>query len=139
MDILGGLTAAKLALDLVKDLKEIDKSVDEASFKLKLAELTSALADTKVALSDAKISLQEKNEEIEILRSSLDIAQNGDFCPKCRAFRLALSSSEEMLMGGLGRYGVEEWTFECENPECDFQTMKVQDPQGLVAKFIVKR
>ena len=71
VDLVGGLTAEKLALDLVKDLRQIDRSLDEASFKLKLADLTTALADTQVALSEARVSLIEKSEEIRDLQSKL--------------------------------------------------------------------
>ena len=54
MDIASGLSAASAAITIAKDLREIDRSVDEATFKLKIAELTEALADTKIALSDAR-------------------------------------------------------------------------------------
>ena len=84
MDIIGGLSAAKIALDLAKDLREIDKSVDEAGFKLKIAELVSAVADTKVALADAKEQIHELQHEIRSLRE-------GDLCPVCREGRLKVT------------------------------------------------
>ena len=76
MDIIGGLTAAKLALDLAKDLRAIDRSVDEATFKLKLADLTSALADAQLALSEAKVKMADLEKE-------LHSAKFGDSCPMC--------------------------------------------------------
>ncbi|SEN79899.1 hypothetical protein SAMN05216227_102531 [Pseudorhodobacter antarcticus] len=132
MDLIQGLAAASAAIGIAKDLREIDRGVDEASYKLKIAELISALADTKIALADAK-------EKITSLEAELDRTTKGDLCPKCRIGRLSLASSSRMSMGGLGNYGVEEWKFTCGNSECDFETKKVNDPQGLVPKFIAKR
>jgi len=139
MDLIGGLSAAKLALDLAKDLRQIDRSADEASFKLKLADLTAALADTQVALAEARVLMIDKDAQIRELEGSFKDATAGDLCPKCRAGRLSLIKSNAMSMGVLGRFGVEEWDFACGNSECDFETTKVQDPQGLVAKFVAKR
>ncbi len=138
MDIIGGLTAAKLALDLVKDLREIDKSIDEATFKLKLAELTSALADTKVALSDAKLSLQEKDEAIASLKTSIDVARNGEVCPKCRSGRLSLSKTTPHHQFGAHHFGVEKWTFCCSDAICGFEQVRVHDPNGAMKEFARK-
>lgn len=132
MDIIGGLTAAKLAIDIATDLRSIDRSVDEATFKLKLAELTIALADAQLALSEAKV-------KISGLENEIDSIKNGDTCPKCRIGRLLLVKTSLMAMGGLGRFGVEEWYYGCDNSVCDFEKKVVNDPQGLVPKFIAKR
>lgn len=69
MDIAGGLTAASTAINIVKDLREIDRSVDEATFKLKIAELSSVLADTKISLSEARIEISEKDARIATLKT----------------------------------------------------------------------
>lgn len=132
MDLVGGLTAARLAIDIAKDLRSIDRSVDEATFKLKLADLTSALADAQLALSEAKTRVAE-------LESELSTALNGEICPKCRTGRLNLVKSSKMAMGGLGNFGVEERHFECSSEACGFATKVVHDPQGLVPKFIAKK
>ena len=139
MDVIGGLTAAKLALDLVKDLRDIDKSVDEATFKLKLAELTSALADTKVAFSDAKIELQERAETIQGLKKQLEIATNGETCPKCLTGRLKLGSTQAYPYNGLNAYGVEQWQFNCSEETCEFQMKRLHDPHGAIPKMAAKR
>jgi hypothetical protein len=139
MDLIGGLTAAKLAIDLAKDLRQIDRSVDEAGFKLKLADLTSALADTQVALSEARMEMIDKERKIRELEDSLNSATKGDLCPKCRQGRLSLVSTSRLRIGGPVGIGVEEWKYECGNFECDFQTSKLNDPQGLVSKMITKR
>ncbi len=139
MDLIGELSAAKLAIDLAKDLRQIDRSVDEAGFKLKLADLTAALADTQVALAEARVKIIDKDARIHELEIKLVDATKGDLCPKCRAGRLSLSGKSKMSMGGLGNYGVEEWDFRCNHPECDFETKRIQDPQSLVPKFVGKK
>ncbi|WP_428513294.1 hypothetical protein [Roseovarius sp.] len=108
MDLVSGLTAARLAIDLAKDLREIDKSVDEATFKLKLADLTSALADTQVALSDAKLRISE-------LEEALKNRFSGDLCPKCKEGRLQVVSVEA------AGYGQNEWHYSvCDSETCDY-------------------
>lgn len=117
MDVVGGLTAAKMALDLAKDLREIDKSVDEAAFKMKLAELMGALADTQIAFADAKTRISKLEDELERLT-------NGDPCPKCKAGRLILISSEPMLYYGADRFGVEEQFWQCGEEDCGYSTLR---------------
>ncbi len=51
MDISAGLVALGHAVGIAKDLRDIERGVDEASFKLKLAELIEALAESMIALS----------------------------------------------------------------------------------------
>ena len=132
MDLIGGLSAAKLAIDIAKDLRSIDRSVDDATFKLKLAELTMALADAQLALSEAKVKIGE-------LEGKISSIEDGKICPKCRVGRLLLIATESMSMGGLGRFGVQEWEYKCNNSECGFTIKEVIDPQGLVPKHLAKR
>lgn len=127
MDLLSGLSAASTAIGIAKDLREIDRSVDEAGFKLKLAELTSALADTKLALTDAK-------EIIARLESELDQAKNGELCPKCRVGRLNVTEIEPNYQFGLNHYGVEKWTYQCDGPDCDFLSVRMHDPSNVLPK-----
>ena len=137
MDIIGGLTAARLAVNLAKDLREIDRSVDEATFRLKLAELTSALADAHVALSEAKLELNKKDAETRSLSDELRELKEGAICPKCRKGNLEIIESHPLATGALGRFGVEEQMHGCD--KCEYKTVKIHDPQGLVAKYIAKR
>ena len=132
MDIIGGLTAAKIAIDIAKELRSIDRSLDEATYKLKLADLTSALADTQLALAEAKVKVGE-------LESKLDVLANGEVCPKCRTGRLDLTEKRGLAMGGLHSFGVEEWKYSCNNSGCDFSTKHMNDPQSLIPKLIAKR
>ena len=139
MDIVGGLTAASLALGLVKDLRDIDLSVDEATFKLKIADLTFALADTQIALSTANLKLNENKQSIQHLEDQLAIATTGDLCPKCHSGRMKLVESSKHRFGTLGDFGVEDWSYACNDAECGFEQTKMHDPHGAIPKAAAKR
>lgn len=68
VDIMTALATAGQAIKLANDLRGIDKAMDAAEFKLKIADLTVALSDIKMALSDAKEELSSKHSEIEALK-----------------------------------------------------------------------
>lgn len=133
-EIVTGLAAANQATQLLKELRDIDRSVDEAGFKLKLAELTGALADTKVALSEANLNLNEKELAIRNLTEKLEAAEKGDICPKCREGRMLLLETKPQHMMGMNHYGVELWTYNCGNTSCGFAQTITHDPHGVVAK-----
>jgi hypothetical protein len=116
MDVIGGLTAAKLALDLAKDLREIDKSVDEATFKMKLAELMSALADTQVAFAQAKTKISD-------LEQQLAVATQGSVCPKCLRGRLKVVLVEKHDFAP----GIEFHTTSCDESDCDYSNQRTFD------------
>ena len=132
MDIQGGLAAAASAIGIVKELRDIERSADEATFKLKIAELSAVLADTKLALIDAQV-------EIRGLKDSLDEMKNGKICPKCRNGRLQLVSSKTAAPFRGGVYGVEERLYKCSDEHCDFRTNEMFDPQGILKELIRKR
>ena len=67
MDIMNGLTAVSKAIDIARALKGIEGHVNDATFKLQIAELHSALADAKIALADAREELASKESEIKRL------------------------------------------------------------------------
>lgn len=71
MDIPGALSGVSTALTIVKQLNDIDKQVDEAGFKLRIAEATSALAEAKLGLIDAQEELRLKGREINDLKGLL--------------------------------------------------------------------
>ena len=110
MDVVGGLQAAKVALGIVKNLREIDRSVDEATFKLKLA---GALADTKLALSDAKVKVAKLEDEIA---QALD----GSLCPVCRNGRLKVVRVRPNQM----THENETHDFECNSIDCNYKSSK---------------
>ncbi|MFT5742001.1 MAG: hypothetical protein ACI86S_000056 [Paracoccaceae bacterium] len=116
MDVIGGLTAARLAFDLAKDLQGIDRSVDEAEFKLKLAELTSALADTQVALADAKIKISD-------LEDALAGEKRGAVCPMCKEGRLKVVSLEE----GYLDESIQWHNCECDQDGCSYINRRLFD------------
>lgn len=49
-------------------MRGIDKAVDAAEFKLKIADLTGALSDIKLALTEAREELASKEAEINALK-----------------------------------------------------------------------
>jgi hypothetical protein len=68
VDIMTALATAGQAIKLANDLRGIDKAMDAAEFKLKIADLSLALSDIKMALADAKEELSSKQSEIEALK-----------------------------------------------------------------------
>jgi hypothetical protein len=71
VDIMTALATAGQAIKLAQDLRGIDKAVDAAEYKIKIAALTEALADLKHALIDAKDDLATKDAEIDRLKKLL--------------------------------------------------------------------
>jgi hypothetical protein len=71
VDIMTALATATQAIKLAQDLRGIDKAIDTAEYKLKIADLTTALSDIKMALNDAKEELASKDAEIERLAKAL--------------------------------------------------------------------
>jgi rubrerythrin len=70
-DIMTALATASQAIKLANDLRGIDKAMDAAEFKLKIADLTMALSDIKLALTDARDEIYSKNEDIKVLEATL--------------------------------------------------------------------
>ena len=116
MDLIGGLSAAKLAIDIAKDLRSIDRSVDEATYKLKLADLSSALAEAQVALSDARLRINELEAQVRDMR-------DGTLCPICRKGRL-----KAMKVTPHDWSGAEFHTFRCNCETCAYETTRTYDP-----------
>ena len=125
VDISQGLTAVSTALTIAKQLRDIDRSVDEATFKMAIADLTEALADAKVAIAEAK----SENSE---LRSDLDELRNGKLCPKCRAGKMTLIETRGQTQRGLQHFGVELWKYRCCDDSCGFERTETLDPHGAI-------
>jgi hypothetical protein len=98
-EIFGSITAA---IGLAKELVDVNKAVDQAQWKLKLAELTSVLADTKMGVSELKDEIDQRDKEISRLKAAFEfqgktikkhdmiyeMQDSGDpvglpFCPRC--------------------------------------------------------
>lgn len=71
MDIATTISAVGAALGVVKELKQIDAQFDQASLKLKIAELTAALADAKLGLVEVAEALRDKDAKISELAALL--------------------------------------------------------------------
>jgi len=105
MDIVGGIAAAKGAIDIASALRNAERSLDAASYKAQLADLMEKLTDVRLALVEAKELIGERDDEIERLKASFEeraelIKGDGDYsyrvnekgersgfpvCPKCQA------------------------------------------------------
>lgn len=70
VDFVTAFATAGHAINLVNQLRGIQKSFDEAEWKLKVAELNGAIADLKNALVDAKHELTNKEEELKHLEQN---------------------------------------------------------------------
>jgi|ERR1700733_4054795 hypothetical protein len=71
MDFIGIIAIATKAIEGLKLLRGLEKTFDEASFKMQIADITSNLADLKIALVEAKSEAAEKDAEISRLKKSL--------------------------------------------------------------------
>ena len=69
------LTTASQALGLAKTLVDIDRTVDHATFKMKIAELSSNVADLKIALTDAQSEAAEKDGDIARLKKAFEFRE----------------------------------------------------------------
>lgn len=138
MTILEGLAAANAAVNILKDLKDIDRNVDEAAYKLRIADTISALAEAKIALSDANMELNDNKVEILRLKVELQNPTEGDVCPKCREGRMNLLGTT-MNRSGLANLGVEDWRYQCSQSDCDFEQRQIHDPHGAIPKAAAKR
>jgi DNA repair exonuclease SbcCD ATPase subunit len=132
MDLISGIAAATQAVQLVKELKAIDRSVDEATFKNMLADLTLALADTKIALSEARVALADREAENADLKRQLSAARSGETCPVCLVGTLRVTAVRDHL--NLGDVGVQERDLECSNEACRHRERRAHDPMGVMKK-----
>ncbi|MCX5579462.1 hypothetical protein [Kaistia terrae] len=103
MDIGGAISAVTAAIGFARELNNVDIQVDQASLKLKVAELTTALADAKLGLVDVADELHAGEKEIARLQDAIafktdrtehyrgytyELSADGDkvglpFCPLC--------------------------------------------------------
>jgi hypothetical protein len=113
---MAGLSALSQALSVAKDLREIGRSYDEATFKIRVA-------DIQVALSDAKIALSEANLRIAELEGEISALSDGTLCPVCRSGRLKVRSIEPGMT-----CEAEFHTVRCHHEGCDYQTTRIYNP-----------
>ena len=70
MDIMLTISAITSALDIVKKVRDIDKNIDAAEYRSRIAEILDALTEAKLALIEAKSVIADKDEEIRTLKST---------------------------------------------------------------------
>jgi hypothetical protein len=63
-DFVTAFAVAGQAINLIKELRGVDKALSEAEFKVKIADLNIAVSELKNALVDAKDEVKLKDEEI---------------------------------------------------------------------------
>jgi hypothetical protein len=105
MDLVGGIAAAKGAIDIAAALRKTEKNLDAVTYKAQLTDLIEKLTDTRLALVDAKEALAQRDAEIEGLKNAFQerasiVKGDGDYsflvnetgersgfpiCPKCEA------------------------------------------------------
>ena len=71
MDIVTGISAASEALKIVKTLKDVENSLDNAEFKLRVVGLIDHLLEAKEALQDAKERERKLSKQIYDLKEQL--------------------------------------------------------------------
>lgn len=94
------LASIKTAVDIARIIKDGEKSLEQAEFKFKVAELLSALADAKMEIAAIQDTLFSKEQEILSLKASMrlqkdvvwqdpyyflksDELTDGPFCQQC--------------------------------------------------------
>lgn len=132
MDLTTGLAAASQSLQILKQIKELDASIDAAVFKAKLLELQESAYEARAALHDAKEAVLTKDAEIAELKRKLDAATSGEMCPVCRGGRL--KTERVVPHPSFGRQGLQEKHLSCENPECRHSEKRMHDPTGILKK-----
>ncbi|UXN57782.1 hypothetical protein [Phyllobacterium zundukense] len=89
---MGTLATASQAIKIAKDLRDIARDVNSASYKAKMDELYGGLADIKIALSDAREELHEKDTLIKKLQGEIVALKSGETCPLCRSGRFKVTA-----------------------------------------------
>jgi hypothetical protein len=95
------ISTISAAINFARELNSINKTVDEATWRLKVAELTGALADAKLGATELKDLIDERDKEIARLtkafafrgetieKHNMVYEKRGDravgmpFCPRC--------------------------------------------------------
>jgi hypothetical protein len=132
VDIAAGLAAASQTLTILKQIRELDASIDSAAFKAKLLEIQESAHDARVALLEAKEAVLAKNEEIAELKRQLRTATSGEGCPVCCIGTLDVTRITAHPK--LGKVGIQEKHLVCGNPECSHTESRLHDPVGILDK-----
>lgn len=126
MDIVTALATLSQAIKIAKDLRDIEKDLDSAAYKAKMAELYNDLSDVKMALTDAREAIHEREQKIKILETKIEALSSGENCPLCQNGRMKITASVPHRQ--LGIFGVQERTLRCQNPDCGHTEKRNFDP-----------
>ncbi|MGG7577359.1 hypothetical protein [Rhizobium sp. Nf11,1] len=126
MDIMGALALAGQSVKLVKDLRDLERGLDAASYKSKMADLYGNLADIKMALSDAKEALHEKEAEIKKLKDDIRALKSGETCPLCQTGKMKVIAVVDDPLFGV--FGAKQHTLLCQNADCAHRETRQIDP-----------
>lgn len=74
MDIMTGLSAISETLKISKELRAVDSRIEQAEWKLKIADMVDKLLEAKEALIDAKETQIDLKKEIEALKLAAETA-----------------------------------------------------------------
>lgn len=127
MDFSVALASAAQALNVVKQLREIDTAMSVADLKARMAELYGTLADVRIALSDAREVIHDRDGEIKRLQDRISVLTSGEACPICTEGRMKVTASRSHPDFGFA--GVQERTIKCDN--CDHSENRLVDPTGV--------
>lgn len=132
MDLASGLSAASQTLAIVKQIKELDISLDQAIFKAKLLDLQETANEARGALLDAKQALIEKDELIFELNEKLKAATSGESCPICSIGSLeTMQIIDNPEMPGIG---VKLKRVTCDNAQCKYTDERIFDPSNMLKR-----
>ncbi|GHA61070.1 hypothetical protein GCM10008927_28130 [Amylibacter ulvae] len=132
MDIMTGLASASQALNLVKQLKELDIAIGQAEYKSQLLDLQEVIYETKSALLDAKQEILTRDEEISELRKKIKVITNGEACPVCNVGTLKVTKITPHPQ--FGELDIQQRHLECDQQSCAHKEQRMHDPNGLIDK-----
>lgn len=128
MDLMTGLATVQQAIGIAKELRDLEKNLDSATYKAQIAELYSSLADVKMALTDAQTALHDKDRQIRELTSKIEDMRAGETCPICGKGRMKVVASRPHPHFSFA--GVQERSIKCQNPECGHTEDRLFDPDN---------
>ena len=126
MDLITGLSAASQAVGLAKQLRDLDRAIDDAGYKAKLIELHEKVLDARTSLLEAREAILEKDARISDLEKSLAELKSGEPCPICHQGVLQVTASRAHPQFGV--FGHQERTLTCTNAECGHSEKRRHDP-----------
>lgn len=130
MDFSVALASAAQALNVVKQLREIDAALSVADLKARMADLYGTLAEVKIALSDAREAIHERDNEIKTLKERISSLASGEACPICAEGRMKVVASKPHPHFSFA--GVQERTIKCD--KCNHSEKRMHDPNGATQK-----